>query len=119
MHLQNRFRQMYFLASEGDAQLLESAGIPANRLRVSGVPAFDHLAAFVNRKFRTSPYVLVCTSAIREKGGREDRVAFLEGCRRVAGDRKLIFQLHPLEKHRFGTEGLRPRRLALGISPSN
>lgn len=92
--------ELYFLASEGDAQLLESAGIPANRLRVSGVPAFDHLAAFVNRKFRTSPYVLVCTSAIREKGGREDRVAFLEGCRRVAGDRKLIFQLHPLEKHR-------------------
>ncbi|MCC6753420.1 MAG: hypothetical protein IT266_05490 [Saprospiraceae bacterium] len=91
---------LYFIASEGDAQCLETTGVTFDKIRVSGIPGYDHIAALVSSPVRKFPYSLVCTSPIRETGRAEERMAFLRGCQSIAGDRTLIFQLHPLENHR-------------------
>jgi hypothetical protein len=64
---------------------------------ITGIPNFDNIPQFIHNDFPHNDYVLVATSDIRECFRQDDRVAFLERCKLVIGDRKVIFKLHPNE----------------------
>ncbi|MBK9107151.1 MAG: hypothetical protein IPM92_01905 [Saprospiraceae bacterium] len=67
---------LYCVASEGYAKFFTEMGTDEYKIRVTGIPNFDHAASFINNDFPLRNYVLVCTSDIREVGGKEDRMEF-------------------------------------------
>lgn len=89
---------IYCVASEGYASFFSHMGTNRNKIVVTGIPNFDHAASFLINDFKHSGYVLVCTSDIRETSRFDDRMAFLNKCKRIIGQRKVIFKLHPNEK---------------------
>jgi hypothetical protein len=89
---------IYCTASEGYKNFYESMGTNRNKLTVTGIPNFDHIEQFKNNDFPHRDYVFVATSDIRECFGKDDRIGFLKRCMEIAGDRKIIFKLHPNEK---------------------
>jgi hypothetical protein len=74
---------------------------------VTGIPNFDNCRQYCTNNFPYSHYVLVCTSALREVFQREDREAFIRKAVRIAGDRQLIFKLHPSENIERATREIR------------
>ncbi|MBK8954842.1 MAG: CDP-glycerol glycerophosphotransferase family protein [Saprospiraceae bacterium] len=98
---------LYCVASEGYSKFFSEMGTDASKIRVTGIPNFDHVASFTSNNFPEKDYVLVCTSDIREVGGKENRVEFLNYCKKVAQDRKIIFKLHPNEKPERATHEIR------------
>ncbi|MBP9210875.1 MAG: hypothetical protein KBF37_11210 [Saprospiraceae bacterium] len=89
---------LYFAASEGYARYFESMGTDPSKIHVTGIPNFDHAESFLTNDFPHRDYVLVCTSDIREVGGKENRIAFLKNCKRIAEGRRIMVKLHPNEK---------------------
>jgi len=65
---------------------------------VTGIPNFDNCRRFLDNTFPLRDFVLVCTSDVRETFGFEDRKGFIRNAVRIAGDRPLIFKLHPNER---------------------
>jgi hypothetical protein len=89
---------IYCTASEGYNACFESMDAEKRKLFATGIPNFDNAEKYLSNDFPHKNYVLVCTSDVRELGGREDRIAFIRQCVTIAKGRKLIFKLHPNEK---------------------
>jgi hypothetical protein len=89
---------IYCTASEGYSKYVASKGTEKRKIFATGIPNFDNAEKYLNNKFPHHKYVLVCTSDIRELGGKEDRESFINKCVKIANGRKLIFKLHPNEK---------------------
>lgn len=88
---------IFCVASEGYWDLFAGKGVKPEKMRLTGIPNFDNCAQYLENDFPYRDYVLVATSDIRETFGFENRRKFIERARRIAGDRQLIFKLHPNE----------------------
>ncbi len=89
---------IFCVASEGYRNLFIAKGVRPDKIRVTGIPNFDHCAAFLNNDFPHRDYVLVATSDRRETYKYEDRRAFIKRAQRIADGRQIIFKLHPNEE---------------------
>ena len=89
---------IYCAASEGYKDQFSRLGTDASKIIVTGIPNYDNAAAFLNNDFPHRDYVLAATSDIRETFNADDRPAFIRRCIGIAGNRQLIFKLHPNEK---------------------
>lgn len=88
---------LFCVASEGYAGHFIRKGVRPEKIAVTGIPNFDHVDLFRNNDFPFHGHVLVATSPLRETFRADDRKAFIKRCVEIAGDRKLIFKLHPTE----------------------
>ena len=88
------------MASERYAELFVRKGVREDKIAVTGIPNFDNLRNIPNNDFPFHDYVLAVTSPLRETFRYDDRQAFIRKCTAIAGGRKLIFKLHPLENAR-------------------
>lgn len=88
---------LFCVASEGYAEHFIRKGVRPEKIAVTGIPNFDHMQRFEQNDFPMHDYVLVATSPLRETFRLDNRIAFIKRCVQVAGERKLIFKLHPLE----------------------
>jgi hypothetical protein len=88
---------IYCVGSEGYKNYLESMGTDRNKMVITGIPNFDNIPSFVYNDFPYQDYVLVATSDIRECFRQDDRMGFLQDCKKTIGDRPVIFKLHPNE----------------------
>ena len=87
----------FCVASHGYARHFQGLGVDPDTIEVTGIPNFDNFAKFHDNDFPHRDYVLVCTTDARETGADGDREAFLDEVVEYAGDRQLIFKLHPNE----------------------
>jgi hypothetical protein len=85
------------VAAEGWKRHLLARGVPAERIRVTGIPEFDDCERFRKNSFPHRDYVLVCTSDTRETWKKDDRKAFIARCLRIAAGRQMIIKPHPNE----------------------
>jgi hypothetical protein len=88
----------FCVASEGYREQFIANGAPADRVVATGMPNFDNCVRFLDNDFPHRGYVLACTSDARETLKFEDRRGFIRKAVSIAGDRELIFKLHPNEK---------------------
>ncbi len=88
---------IFCVASEGYAELFVRKGVWEEKIAVTGIPNFDNLKNEQKNNFPFHGYVLVATSPLRETFRPDARQAFIRKCSQIAGERKLIFKLHPLE----------------------
>lgn len=88
---------LFCVASEGYKDFFISKGCDANKMVVTGIPNFDNCIESCNNDFPHKNYVLVCTSDLRETLKFENRKEFILKALKIAGDRLLIFKLHPNE----------------------
>lgn len=88
---------VFCVASAGYRDLFVRKGADPNKIVVTGIPNYDHAQQYLNNDFPHRDYVLVATSSIRETLKYDDRDAFLRRVKQTAGDRKIIFKLHPNE----------------------
>jgi hypothetical protein len=87
----------FCVASEGYRDFFIQRGVHPEKIVVTGIPNFDNCRQYCTNDFPHNHYVLACTSNLREVGRREDRAAFIRRAVEIAGDRQLIFKLHPNE----------------------
>ncbi|MFH0736309.1 MAG: CDP-glycerol glycerophosphotransferase family protein [bacterium] len=93
-------RYKYFcVASEGYKKLFIKKGVKAEKIIVTGIPNFDNVKENNNNDFIYKDYALVATSDTRETFKYENRKKFILECKKIAGDKEIIFKLHPNEKH--------------------
>lgn len=85
------------VASEGYRDLYVHRGVKPEKIRVTGIPNFDHAASFLDNDFPYHDYVLAATTDLRETLRIDRRKQFIRRCLEIAGDRQLIFKLHPNE----------------------
>lgn len=90
--------ERFCVASRGYRDFFIARGAAAERVVATGIPNFDDFARFQQNDFPRRGYVLVCTSDSRETFRAHDRAAFIRRARDIAGDRELIFKLHPNEQ---------------------
>jgi hypothetical protein len=88
---------IFCVASNGYAELFVRKGVREEKIAVTGIPNFDNLKSVQNNGFPFHGYVLAATSPLRETFRHDDRQAFIRKCSTIAGERNLIFKLHPLE----------------------
>lgn len=89
---------VFCVASEGYRDLFVAKGADPEHIRVTGIPNFDHVAAFLDNDFPHHGHLLVATSCLRETFRYENRTAFIRRAQRLADGRPLIFKLHPNER---------------------
>jgi hypothetical protein len=89
---------VYCAASEGYKEQFSQLGTATSKIVVTGIPNYDNAAALLKNDFPHRGYVMVATSDIRETFNKDDRPAFIRRCVEIAGNRQLIFKLHPNEK---------------------
>ena len=89
--------ELFCVASEGYRDLFVRKGARPEKIRVTGIPNFDHCATYLENDFPHRDYVLVATSDMRETFKYENRRKFIEKARRIANGRPLIFKFHPNE----------------------
>lgn len=94
--LSNRY-DLFFVASEGYRDLFISKGVDPTKIRVTGIPNFDHAVQYMDNDFPHRNYVLAATSDRRETLNFENRRKFIEKVLRIAAGRQVIFKLHPNE----------------------
>jgi hypothetical protein len=87
----------FCVASEGYREHFIANGAPEGRVVVTGMPNFDDCARFRHNDFPLRGYALACTSDARETFKLDDRRGFIAHALHVAGDRELLFKLHPNE----------------------
>ncbi len=115
-----RHYEKFCVASEGYRRQFLAAGIPAEKLVVTGIPNFDDFARFRDNDFPHHGYVLVCTSDGRETMMAVDRPALLKRSVQIAAGRQLVFKLHPNENAERATrEILRIAPKALVFADGN
>ncbi|MCZ2474703.1 hypothetical protein G9H61_04560 [Aquirufa ecclesiirivi] len=88
---------IYCAASEGYKNYITEKGTNPDKVVVTGIPNYDHLKLFLDNDFPYSDYVMVATSDIRETFRFENRTKFLKKCVEIAGEKRLLFKLHPNE----------------------
>jgi hypothetical protein len=88
---------IFCVASRGYAELFVRKGVHERKIAVTGIPNFDNVKSAHDNKFPFHGHVLVATSPLRETFRYDDRRAFIRKCSAIAGERNLIFKLHPLE----------------------
>jgi hypothetical protein len=94
--LSNEF-DIFCVASQGYAELFVRKGVREAKIAVTGIPNFDNLKTLQKNSFPFHGHVLVATSPLRETFRLDDRQSFLRKCNLIAGERNLVFKLHPLE----------------------
>lgn len=87
----------FCVASEGYRDFFIGKGVDPAKIRVTGIPNFDHCERFYDNDFPHKSFVLVCTSDTRETFRYENRKKFIKNALQVANGRQLIFKLHPNE----------------------
>lgn len=97
----------FCVASEGYRDFFIRKGVCPEKIVVTGIPNFDDCRRYCTNDFPYRHYVLACTSPLRELFRREDRGAFLRRAVEIAGDRRLIFKLHPIENVERATREIR------------
>jgi hypothetical protein len=88
----------FCVASEGYREFFIRKGSIADRIAVTGIPNFDDFAKFLQNDFPLSGYFLVCTNDLRECKMYENRKKFIQRGVKLAGERQLVFKIHPNEK---------------------
>jgi len=91
---------IFCVASEGYRDLFVRKGVRPEKVRVTGIPNFDHCESYLDNDFPHRDFVLCATSDMRETFKYENRPKFIEKARRIAGGRPLIFKFHPNENTR-------------------
>jgi hypothetical protein len=88
----------YCVASEGYRRNFIERGCDPAKIVATGLPNFDAFANHVKPGHWLEGCVLACTSDGRETFRRDDRKAFIERARDIAGIRPLLFKFHPNER---------------------
>lgn len=88
---------LFCVASAGFRDLFVRKGVNPNKMIVTGIPNFDNIEAYRQNDFPYKDYVLVTTTCSRETFKPDNRHAFIEQAIRIAGNRQMIFKLHPNE----------------------
>ena len=89
---------VFCVASEGYRDLFVRKGVRPEKVRVTGLPNFDHCDAYRENDFPHRDYVLAATSDMRETFKYENRRKFINKAQRIADGRRLIFKFHPNEE---------------------
>jgi len=87
----------FCVASPGYRDLFIRKGVKPEKIVVTGIPNFDHVESFRQNDFPYHDFVLAATSSRRETLHLDNRIQYIQKARRIAGDRQLIFKLHPNE----------------------
>jgi CDP-glycerol glycerophosphotransferase (TagB/SpsB family) len=88
----------YFcVASEGYKDFFIKNGVNPEKIVVTGIPNFDDCQSYKNNNFPHKNFVLVATSDARETYKIENRKKFIIGALKIAGNKQIIFKLHPNE----------------------
>lgn len=88
----------FCVLSEGYKKIFIRKGCDPDKIIVTGVPNFDNVwEEYGNNDFPHKDFVLACTSYIRESLLPEDREGFIKRAVEIAGDKQLIFKIHPKE----------------------
>lgn len=103
---------VFCVASEGYAELFTRKGVLEEKIAVTGIPNFDNMKSAHDNNFQFHKHVLVATSPLRETFRYDDRRAFIRKCKTIAGERALIFKLHPLENVKRAIDEIRTLRPA-------
>ncbi|MGZ3474903.1 MAG: hypothetical protein ACXWUG_11865 [Polyangiales bacterium] len=100
--------EKFCVASPGYRDLFIRKGVRPEKIVVTGIPNFDDMAKYRVNSIAARDYVLVCTSDTRETFNyRDDRRRFLKRCKEIAGDRPIVFKLHPNENHERNSAEIR------------
>lgn len=89
--------EKFCVASDGYRDLFIRKGVKPAKIEVTSIPNFDNCAQYLQNDFPYHDYVLVCTSDNRETFIYENRRKNIEKYLKMAGDRQLLFKLHPNE----------------------
>lgn len=89
--------QYFCVASEGYRDHFIKNGVRPEKMVVTGIPNFDNVAQLSGDSFPHKNFVLVATSDIREIYRLHNRKKFIRQVCAIAGERPLIFKLHPNE----------------------
>ncbi len=101
---QSQLFSRFCVASDGYRDLFVERGLEADKIVVTGIPNFDDCKKYYDNDYPHRGYVLVCTSDARETFKSDDRIGFIENAKAIAGDRRIVFKLHPNEKHDRATQ---------------
>ena len=88
---------VFCVASEGYRDFFAGRGVKREKMAVTGIPNFEIFISHPGCNFPLKNYVLVATSSVRENGKPDDRCGFLRRVRQIAGERPVVFKLHPNE----------------------
>jgi hypothetical protein len=91
--------EVFCVASAGARDLFQAKGVRREKMVITGIPNFDDAGAYLRNDFPHRDFVLICTSNARETFKYDDRTRFLRNALAIAGDRPVIFKLHPAERH--------------------
>src|SRR5208283_3890291 len=95
--------EKFCVASEGYRDLFVRKGAKPEKIVVTGIPNFDNARQYLDNNFPYKNFALVATSDARETFKFDNRKAFLKKTLSIAGDRQMIFKLHPNENVRRST----------------
>jgi hypothetical protein len=91
--------EVFCVASPGARELFRRKGVRPEKMVVTGIPNFDNIDQYRDNNFPQRDFVLVCTSNARETFKRDHRARFLRKALAIAAGRRVIFKLHPAERH--------------------
>jgi hypothetical protein len=94
---------MFCVASQGYADLFVRKGVKEHKIAVTGIPNFDNVKTARENNFKIHGHALAVTSPLRETFRFDDRKSFIQKCNAIAGERTLVFKLHPLENVKRAT----------------
>ncbi len=87
----------FCVASEGYRRHFVNKGVKDEKIRVTGIPNFDHCEEYRQNDFPHRGYVLCATTDTRENFKWDNRRAFIRRAVEVAQGKQIIFRLHPNE----------------------
>ena len=99
--------EKFCVASGGYRELFIRKGVKPEKIEVTGIPNFDHVERYRTNNFPHRNYVFVATSDARETFKYDNRKKFLRKSLMIAGDRPLIFKLHPNENIKRSTNEIK------------
>jgi hypothetical protein len=88
---------VFCVASPGYRDLFIRKGVKPEKIIVTGIPNFDHADSYLDNNFPYMNFVLAATSSLRETMKPDHRQSFLRQVKQIAGNRQVIFKLHPNE----------------------
>lgn len=89
---------LYCAASEGYKNYISGLGTERDKILVTGIPNYDHVAQYRDNDFPYRDYVMVATTDMRETARVENRPRFIRETVAIAQGRPMLFKLHPNEK---------------------